>query len=213
MNDQKLNAQSVLNAGPVVPVIVIRELHQAVPLARALVAGGIRVLEVTLRTACAIEAIRAIAEEVPEAIVGAGTVINPEQLKAVTDAGAQFAISPGLTESLLQAADQGSIPLIPGIATVSELMAGMANGLKNFKFFPAEANGGVKALKAISGPFPDIRFCPTGGISLNNYRDYLALSSVACVGGSWLVPEDALRNGDYDRITALAAQAVAGAAA
>ncbi|HAE76205.1 bifunctional 4-hydroxy-2-oxoglutarate aldolase/2-dehydro-3-deoxy-phosphogluconate aldolase [Morganella morganii] len=213
MNDQKLNAQSVLNAGPVVPVIVIRELHQAVPLARALVAGGIRVLEVTLRTECAIEAIRAIAEEVPEAIVGAGTVINPEQLKAVTDAGAQFAISPGLTESLLQAADQGSVPLIPGIATVSELMAGMAHGLTNFKFFPAEANGGVKALKAISGPFPDIRFCPTGGISLNNYRDYLALSSVSCVGGSWLVPEDALRDGDYDRITTLAAQAVAGAAA
>lgn len=213
MNDQMLSAQSVLNAGPVVPVIVIRELHQAVPLARALVAGGIRVLEVTLRTECAIEAIRAIAEEVPEAIVGAGTVINPEQLKAVTDAGAQFAISPGLTESLLQAADQGSIPLIPGIATVSELMAGMAYGLKNFKFFPAEANGGVKALKAICGPFPDIRFCPTGGISLNNYRDYLALSSVACVGGSWLVPEDALRDGDYDRITALAAQAVAGTAA
>ncbi|WP_163628319.1 bifunctional 4-hydroxy-2-oxoglutarate aldolase/2-dehydro-3-deoxy-phosphogluconate aldolase [Morganella morganii] len=213
MNDQMLSAQSVLNAGPVVPVIVIRELHQAVPLARALVAGGIRVLEVTLRTECAIEAIRAIAEEVPEAIVGAGTVINPEQLKAVTDAGAQFAISPGLTESLLQAADQGSIPLIPGIATVSELMAGIAYGLENFKFFPAEANGGVKALKAISGPFPDIRFCPTGGISLNNYRDYLALSSVACVGGSWLVPEDALCGGDYDRITALAAQAVAGAAA
>ncbi|MER2862169.1 bifunctional 4-hydroxy-2-oxoglutarate aldolase/2-dehydro-3-deoxy-phosphogluconate aldolase [Morganella morganii] len=213
MNDQMLSAQSVLNAGPVVPVIVIRELHQAVPLARALVAGGIRVLEVTLRTECAIEAIRAIAEEVPEAIVGAGTVINPEQLKAVTDAGAQFAISPGLTESLLQAADQGSIPLIPGIATVSELMAGITYGLKNFKFFPAEANGGVKALKAISGPFPDIRFCPTGGISLNNYRDYLALSSVACVGGSWLVPEDALCGGDYDRITALAAQAVAGAAA
>lgn len=213
MNDQMLSAQSVLNAGPVVPVIVIRELHQAVPLARALVAGGIRVLEVTLRTACAIEAIRAIAEEVPEAIVGAGTVINPEQLKAVTDAGAQFAISPGLTESLLQAAAQGSIPLIPGIATVSELMTGMAYGLANFKFFPAEANGGVKALKAISGPFPDIRFCPTGGISLNNYRDYLALSSVACVGGSWLVPEDALAGGDYDRITALAAQAVAGAAA
>lgn len=213
MNDQKVNAQSILNAGPVVPVIVIRELHQAVPLARALVAGGIRVLEVTLRTECATEAIRTIAEEVPAAIVGAGTVINPEQLKAVTDAGAQFAISPGLTESLLQAADQGSIPLIPGIATVSELMTGMAHGLTNFKFFPAEANGGVKALKAISGPFPDIRFCPTGGISLNNYREYLALGSVSCVGGSWLVPEDALRDGDYDRITTLAAQAVAGAAA
>ncbi|MBA5839243.1 bifunctional 4-hydroxy-2-oxoglutarate aldolase/2-dehydro-3-deoxy-phosphogluconate aldolase, partial [Morganella morganii] len=167
-------------------VFVRPGLHPAVPLPRALVVGGIRVLEVTLRTGSAIEAIRSIAEEVPVAFVGAGTLIGPERLHAVSDAGTRFAISPGLTDSLLQAAVQGSIPLIPGIATVSGLMAGMAYGLKNFKFFPAEANGGVKALKAISGPFPDIRFCPTGGISLNNYRDYLALSSVACVGGSWL---------------------------
>ncbi|MEG0280739.1 MAG: bifunctional 4-hydroxy-2-oxoglutarate aldolase/2-dehydro-3-deoxy-phosphogluconate aldolase [Morganella sp. (in: enterobacteria)] len=211
MNNWKISANSILAAGPVVPVIVIDELHQAVPLARALIAGGVRVLEVTLRTSCAVDAIRAIAQEVPEAIVGAGTVTNPEQLKAVTAAGAQFAISPGLTDALLQAAVDGPIPLIPGISTVSELMTGMSYGLDNFKFFPAEANGGVSALKAIAGPFSHIRFCPTGGISLSNYRDYLVLSSVLCVGGSWLVPADAIRDGDYARITTLAAQAVAGA--
>jgi len=183
-----------------------------VPMAKALVAGGVRVLEVTLRTACALDAIRAIAQEVPEAIVGAGTVTNVEQLKAVTEAGAQFAISPGLTESLLKAAtEEGTIPLIPGISTVSELMLGMQYGLKEFKFFPAEANGGVKALQAIGGPFAHIRFCPTGGISPANYRDYLALNSVLCIGGSWLVPADALEAGDYDRITKIAREAVEGA--
>jgi len=133
-------------------------------------------------------------------------------LKAVTEAGAQFAISPGLTESLLKAAtEDGTIPLIPGISTVSELMLGMQYGLKEFKFFPAEANGGVKALQAIAGPFGHIRFCPTGGISPANYRDYLALNSVLCIGGSWLVPADALEAGDYDRITTLAREAVEGA--
>ena len=213
MNHWKISAEQILTSGPVVPVIVINHLEQAVPLAKALVAGGVRVLEVTLRTACAIEAIRAIAREVPEAIVGAGTVINPEQLQQVTEAGAQFAISPGLTEPLLAAAAAGSIPLIPGISTVSELMLGMDYGLREFKFFPAEANGGVKALKAIAGPFPQVRFCPTGGISLVNYRDYLALNSVLCIGGSWLIPEDALQSGDYERITALAREALAGASA
>ncbi len=133
---------------------------------------GVRVLEVTLRTECAVDAIRAIAKEVPEAIVGAGTVLNPQQLAEVTEAGAQFAISPGLTEPLLKAATEGTIPLIPGISTVSELMLGMDYGLKEFKFFPAEANGGVKALQAIAGPFSQVRFCPTGGISPANYRDY-----------------------------------------
>lgn len=141
-------------------------------MAKALVAGGVRVLEVTLRTECAVDAIRAIAKEVPEAIVGAGTVLNPQQLAEVTEAGAQFAISPGLTEPLLKAATEGTIPLIPGISTVSELMLGMDYGLKEFKFFPAEANGGVKALQAIAGPFSRVRFCPTGGISPANYRDY-----------------------------------------
>ncbi len=153
MNKWKTSAEQILTAGPVVPVIVINKLEHAVPLAKALVAGGVRVLEVTLRTACAMDAIRAIAQEVPEAIIGAGTVINPQQLREVTEAGAQFAISPGLTDELLKAATAGSIPLIPGISTVSELMLGMDYGLREFKFFPAEANGGVKALQAIGGPF------------------------------------------------------------
>ena len=207
------SAEQIMTAGPVVPVIVINKLKQTVPLAKALVAGGVRVLEVTLRTPCAVEAIRAIAKEVPEAIVGAGTVLNPQQLADVVEAGAQFAISPGLTAELLKAATEGSIPLIPGISTVSELMLGMSYGLREFKFFPAEANGGVKALQAIGGPFSQVRFCPTGGITPNNDRDYLALKSVLCIGGSWLVPADALENGDYARITELAKQAVAGATA
>ncbi len=210
MNHWKTRAEQILTSGPIVPVIVVDRLEQAVPLAKALVAGGVRVLEVTLRTDCAIEAIRAIARQVPEAIVGAGTVINAEQLQQVTEAGAQFAISPGLTEPLLAAAVAGSIPLIPGISTVSELMCGLSYGLSEFKFFPAEANGGVRALKAIAGPFPQVRFCPTGGISPANYRDYLALESVLCIGGSWLIPTDALQCGDYDRITALAREALAG---
>ncbi|OJB99027.1 bifunctional 4-hydroxy-2-oxoglutarate aldolase/2-dehydro-3-deoxy-phosphogluconate aldolase [Yersinia ruckeri] len=213
MKSWKTSAEQIMTAGPVVPVIVINKLAQAVPLAKALVAGGVRVLEVTLRTPCAVDAIRAIAQEVPEAIIGAGTVLNPEQLAAVTEAGAQFAISPGLTDDLLKAATAGSIPLIPGISTVSELMLGMSYGLKEFKFFPAEANGGVKALQAIGGPFSQVRFCPTGGITPNNYCDYLALKSVLCIGGSWLVPAEALEKGDYARITELAKQAVAGAVA
>ncbi|PPE61867.1 ketohydroxyglutarate aldolase [Pectobacterium brasiliense] len=213
MKNWKTSAEQILTTGPVVPVIVVNKLEHALPMAKALVAGGVRVLELTLRTDCAIEAIRAIAKEVPEAIVGAGTVTNPEQLAAVVEAGAQFAISPGLTEPLLKAATEGNIPLIPGISTVSELMLGMDYGLREFKFFPAEANGGVKALQAIAGPFAQIRFCPTGGITPNNYRDYLALKSVLCVGGSWLVPNDALESGDYARITELAREAVAGAKA
>ena len=202
MKNWKTSAESILTTGPVVPVIVVKKLEHAVPMAKALVAGGVRVLEVTLRTECAVDAIRAIAKEVPEAIVGAGTVLNPQQLAEVTEAGAQFAISPGLTEPLLKAATEGTIPLIPGISTVSELMLGMDYGLKEFKFFPAEANGGVKALQAIAGPFSQVRFCPTGGISPANYRDYLALKSVLCIGGSWLVPADALEAGEVGYISA-----------
>lgn len=211
MSNWKTSAASIMTTGPVVPVIVIKKLEHAVPLAKALVAGGVRVLEVTLRTDCAVEAIRLIAQEVPEAIVGAGTVLNAEQYQQVVDAGAQFVISPGLTKSLLKAAVKGSVPLIPGISTVSELMLGMEYGLREFKFFPAEANGGIKALQAIGGPFPQVRFCPTGGLTPNNYRDYLALNSVLCIGGSWLVPQDAIDKGDYARITQLASEAVAGA--
>jgi len=211
MKNWKISAEQVLSTGPVVPVIVVKQPEHAVPMAKALVAGGIRVLEVTLRTPVAMDALRAIIREVPEAIVGAGTVINTQQLKEVTDAGAQFVISPGLTESLLRAATEGPVPLIPGISTVSELMIGMDHGLREFKFFPAEASGGVKALSALAGPFPQVRFCPTGGITPANYRDYLALKSVLCIGGSWLVPDEALQQGDWERITQLAREAIAGA--
>ena len=211
MKNWKTSAEKILTTGPVVPVIVVNKLEHAVPMAKALVAGGVRVLEVTLRTPVAMEALRLMIKEVPDAIVGAGTVINTQQLQEVTEAGAQFVISPGITEPLLKAAVEGPVPLIPGISTVSELMTGMDYGLRECKFFPAEANGGVKALQAIGGPFPQVRFCPTGGISPANYRDYLALKSVLCIGGSWLVPNDALESGDWDRITRLAREAVEGA--
>ena len=207
----KMEPGEVFAQGPVVPVMVIKDLAHAVPLARALVAGGIMVLEITLRTPVAVAAIREIARAVPEAVVGAGTVTSVEELAAVSEAGAVFAISPGLTPELLEAANQGDIALIPGIATVSELMTGLQRGYDHFKFFPAEAAGGISMLKAIAGPFPQVTFCPTGGISLGNYRAYLALGNVACVGGSWVAPAEAVVQGDWGRISQLARDAVAGA--
>lgn len=207
----KMEPAEVFAHGPVVPVMVIKDLAHAVPLARALVAGGIRVLEITLRTPVAVEAIREIARAVPEAVVGAGTVTSGEDLAEVSEAGAVFAISPGLTPELLDAANQGNIALIPGIATVSELMAGLQRGYDHFKFFPAEAAGGIPMLKAIAGPFPKVAFCPTGGIGLENYREYLALGNVACVGGSWVAPPEAVAQGDWGRISQLACEAVEGA--
>lgn len=208
----KVSSEEVFTQGPVVPVLVIKDVDHAVPLAKALLAGGIRVLEVTLRTSAAIEAIRRIAEQVPDALIGAGTVTNEEQLKQVEQAGALFAISPGMTSDLLRAGNESSIALIPGISSTSELMNGIDFGYTHFKFFPAEASGGIKALKSISGPFPQVTFCPTGGISPNNYLDYLALGNVRCAGGSWLAPDDAVESGDWTRITELAKQAVQGAA-
>ncbi len=204
----KIDADQIMADGPVVPVMVIHKLEQAVPLAHALVAGGVRVLEITLRTTVAIEAIRLIAEGVPDAIVGAGTVTNAEELKTVEEAGAMFALSPGLTPELLEAANNGGIALIPGVSTTSELMTGIDKGYTHFKFFPAEAAGGVKTLKALAGPFPAIRFCPTGGIKPETCNDYLALANVMCVGGSWLVPHDAVENGRWEEVTALAKEAV-----
>lgn len=204
----KIPPKDVLNAGPVMPVMVIQNLDDAVPLAEALVAGGIRVLEITLRTPVALDAIRSISRNVKDAIVGAGTIANSGQLKAAEEAGALFAISPGLTDSLLKAAVAGNIALIPGVATLSELMLGMDYDLDHFKFFPAEAAGGIPMLKAIAGPFPKATFCPTGGISPNNYLDYLQLSNVVCVGGSWLAPQDAVKTKNWARITELAQQAV-----
>ena len=205
----KIAPLEVLNAGPVVPVIVIKKIEQAVPLAQALLKGGIKVLEVTLRSEAAIDAIRLLSREVPDAIVGAGTVASPEDLEAVTAAGAVFAISPGLTPSLLDAANRGPIALIPGIATASELMLGMEMGYTAFKFFPAEAAGGVPMLKSIGGPFPQITFCPTGGVSQKNFNDYLALANVACVGGSWIVPPREIEMENWDTITKLGQNAVA----
>ena len=207
----KIPALEILQAGPVVPVMVIHELAHAVPLARALVAGGVRVLEIVLRTPVALDAIRAITREVPEAITGAGTVVNGHDLAAVAEAGAVFAISPGLTPALLDAALLGPIALIPGIATISELMLAMDKGYRQFKFFPAEAAGGIAMLKAIAGPFPQVTFCPTGGISAANYRDYLALKNVACVGGSWIVPENLIASQSWGAITELAAVTIAAA--
>ena len=204
-----MNPLELASHGPVIPVMVIQRVADAVPLARALVAGGVRVLEITLRTPAAVEAIRAIAREVPEAIVGAGTVTRGEELEAVAAAGAVFAISPGLTPELLDAANRGPIPLIPGIATVSELMTGFARGYDHFKFFPAGPAGGVKMLQAFAGPFPRVTFCPTGGITAANYLEYLALANVACVGGSWVAPQGAIEAGDWARITTLARKAVA----
>lgn len=209
--DWMLSAADIFSQGPVVPVLVVNDVNTAVPMAKALLAGGIRVLEVTLRTPVAIEVISVIAKEVPEAIVGAGTVINAEQLCQVQEVGAKFAISPGMTKDLLVAGNTGQIALIPGISSISELMTGIDLGYDHFKFFPAEASGGAKAIKSFGGPFPNVSFCPTGGIGKNNYLDYLSLANVKCVGGSWLVPEEALKMGNYDLITELAQQAIAGA--
>lgn len=208
MNNWIFSSEEIFNQGPVVPVLVIENVEDAVPIARALIAGGINVLEVTLRTEAAMDVIRVIAKELPEAYIGAGTVTNREQLKAVTEAGAKFAISPGLTADLLQAGKEGTIPLIPGISNISDLMTAKDAGYDHLKFFPAEAAGGVNALKSIGGPFPDISFCPTGGISPSNYKEYLALSNVKCCGGSWLAPADVIENKQWSTITELAKQAV-----
>lgn len=207
----KYSPEEIFAAGPVVPVLVINDVEKAVPLAKALMEGGIKVLEVTLRTPAAIDVIKRIAQEVPDSLIGAGTVTNAQQLKAVVEAGAKFAISPGMTADLLKAGMDSEIPLIPGISSTSDLMKGKDAGYTHMKFFPAEASGGVKAIKSISGPFPDVTFCPTGGIGPNNYNDYLALNNVKCVGGSWLAPDDAIESGDWARITQLAEEAVAGA--
>jgi 2-dehydro-3-deoxyphosphogluconate aldolase/(4S)-4-hydroxy-2-oxoglutarate aldolase len=201
--------KDLFNMGPIVPVLVINNVEEALPIAEALLTAGVKVLEVTLRTAAALDVISAIAKELPEAIVGSGTVTNRKQLQQSYDAGAKFAISPGLTKDLLQAGNEGNIALIPGISSISELMDGADYGYDHLKFFPAEASGGVNAIKSIGGPFPDIRFCPTGGINLNNVRDYLALPNVVCCGGSWLVSNSIVENKKWSEITKLANQALA----
>lgn len=202
-NNWSLQPQDIFKRSPIVPVMVINKIEHAVPLAKALVAGGISVLEVTLRTPCALEAIALIAKEVPEALVGAGTVLNEAQLNQAVAAGSQFIITPGATPDLLKAAMKGTVPLIPGVASISEVMTGMELGYTHFKFFPAEASGGVDALKAFSGPLANIRFCPTGGITPESYQRYLALPNVDCIGGSWIAPTDAMDAEDWARITEL----------
>ncbi|QDA58282.1 bifunctional 4-hydroxy-2-oxoglutarate aldolase/2-dehydro-3-deoxy-phosphogluconate aldolase [Thermomonas aquatica] len=199
----------VFALAPVIPVLAIDRIEDALPLCRALVDNGLRVLEITLRTACALEAIAAVARAMPQACVGAGTVLNARDLDAVTQAGARFAISPGATDTLYRHAAGCPIPLIPGIATASELMRGLEHGWQRFKFFPAESSGGVAALKGFGGPFAQVRFCPTGGIDAAKAPAYLALPNVACVGGSWMVPGDALKAKDWARIGALARGAAA----
>ena len=200
---------SLLDRVPVVPVVVVNDLAQAVPVARALVAGGLPVIELTLRTPVALDAIRAIADEVPEILVGAGTVLTPGQAKEAKDAGAQFLVSPGATPSLLAGMTDTGLPFLPGTATVSEVLAVLETGLTEMKFFPAEASGGTGFLSSIASPVPAARFCPTGGITTASAASYLALPNVGCVGGSWLTPKDALETGDWARVEQLAAKAAA----
>jgi 2-dehydro-3-deoxyphosphogluconate aldolase / (4S)-4-hydroxy-2-oxoglutarate aldolase len=204
-----MNVLELMRVCPVIPVIALEEEAQAVPLARALVAGGIRVLEVTLRTAAGLAAIRAIAQAVPEAIVGVGTVTRPEQFAAARDAGALFAVTPGLTGTLIEAARASGLPLLPGVMTPSEVIAAHAAGFFQLKLFPAQQAGGLGMLAALSGPFPDAVFCPTGGVTVETAPDFLALPNVVCVGGSWLTPRAALAADDWDAITQLARQAAA----
>ena len=203
----KLTALQVMQDSPVIPVIVLTDVAQAVLMARALVAGGIRMLEVTLRTQQALSCIEAIARDVPEAVVGAGTVRSAADAQACAMAGARFIVSPGYTPALGQACRDVGLPLLPGVATGSEIMMAQADGLTELKFFPAMQAGGPAMLKAWSGPFGDVRFCPTGGVTAANAADFLALPNVVCVGGSWLTPPDVLVRGNWAQVTALAFQA------
>jgi len=198
----------LMRSGPVIPVIVINEVDQAVPLARALVAGGVRVLEVTLRTSAALDAVKAIAQEVEGAIVGVGTITRANDFERALGAGAVFGVSPGLTPELIRAARSSGLPLLPGVMTPSEVIAARAEGFSELKLFPAQQAGGVGMLKALYGPLPDVTFCPTGGITAATTAQFLALPNVACVGGSWLTPPEAITAGDWSRITALASEAM-----
>ena len=202
----QLTPREVMTSTPVVPVIVVDDVEQAINLGKALVAGGVPVLEVTLRTEAALEAISALRKQVPEAIVGAGTVCTREQYIKAVEAGSQFIISPGMTPDLLAVGKEYDVPYLPAVATISDILLGIEYGYDHFKFFPAEVNGGVKALKAFAGPLADINFCPTGGVSPANYKEYLALPNVLCVGGSWIVPKDLIEAGKWDEITELAKQ-------
>ena len=200
----ELTALDVMTDAPVIPVIVLNDVNDAVPMAQALVAGGIRMLEVTLRTPAALACIEAIARHVPDAVVGAGTIRTAADAKAAAAAGARFAVSPGFTNTMAQACADVNLPLLPGVATSSEVMMAREAGFQYMKFFPAVQAGGIPMLKAWQGPFFDVKFCPTGGVSPSNAAEFLALSNVVCVGGSWLVPADAVAQKEWSRITTLA---------
>ncbi|GAA9033425.1 bifunctional 4-hydroxy-2-oxoglutarate aldolase/2-dehydro-3-deoxy-phosphogluconate aldolase [Helicobacter pylori] len=199
----------VLQISPIVPVVVVEDIKDAVPLAQSLIEGGIQIIEVTLRSSCALEAIELIAKNVPKMRVGAGTILNPTQLEQAQNRGAEFLISPGLTIKLLEYAKKKDMPLIPGVSSSSEVMQALELGYNALKFFPAEYCGGVKLLNAFNGPFKGVKFCPTGGISADNMRSYLNLENVLCVGGSWLTPKNLIQNKEWDKITEICKRSLA----
>jgi 2-dehydro-3-deoxyphosphogluconate aldolase / (4S)-4-hydroxy-2-oxoglutarate aldolase len=201
-----MTLDDIMSRAPVIPVLIVEDVAHAVPLGRALVAGGLTALEVTMRTPAALECIARMSAEVEGAVVGAGTAINGQMRRAASEAGARFVVSPGLLDG---EGPDGPAPLLPGVATASELIRGLAAGFTRFKLFPANVVGGVEALKAFQSPFPQAKFCPTGGVGAKNAADYLALSNVVCVGGSWVAPKEAVLAGDWGRITALAREACA----
>ena len=204
-----MTTQELFKVSPIVPVVVLERVGDAVPLAEALLEGGIGIMEVTLRSDVALASIEAIAKAVPQMHVGAGTVINGEGLLRVRDAGGRFSFSPGISPELLQTAAKEGTTFIPGVATASELMAAINAGIAGCKLFPAAAVGGINLLKGFAGPFPEMRFCPTGGVSLENMNDFLALPNVDCVGGSWIVPKTAVNAGEFGKVTALCREAIA----
>jgi 2-dehydro-3-deoxyphosphogluconate aldolase/(4S)-4-hydroxy-2-oxoglutarate aldolase len=209
MTESPKTAIDLMKCGPVIPVVVLDRAVDAVPLARALLAGGVDTMEITLRTAEALDAIRSVAERVPDMAVGAGTIVRPEQAGEAVSAGAAFLVSPGCTPRLLEALFDQAVPILPGAATASEAIALMEHGVTEMKFFPAAAAGGPKAVGALAGPLPEVTFCPTGGIDRASSAQYLALPNVACVGGSWLTPSDLVAAQEWDAITALAAHVIA----
>ncbi|RVZ34127.1 bifunctional 4-hydroxy-2-oxoglutarate aldolase/2-dehydro-3-deoxy-phosphogluconate aldolase [Helicobacter pylori] len=200
----------VLQISPIIPVVVIEDIKDAVPLAQSLIEGGIQIIEVTLRSSCALEAIELIAKNAPKMRVGAGTILNPTQLEQAQNRGAEFLISPGLTIKLLEYAKKKDMPLIPGVSSSSEVMQALELGYNALKFFPAEYCGGVKLLNAFNGPFKGVKFCPTGGISIDNMHSYLNLENVLCVGGSWLTPKHLIQNKEWDKITEICKRSLAG---
>ncbi|MDG2538659.1 bifunctional 4-hydroxy-2-oxoglutarate aldolase/2-dehydro-3-deoxy-phosphogluconate aldolase [Dyella jiangningensis] len=209
IEQKQQQVEATLRLAPVVPVVIIENARDAVPMARALVAGGTPAIEITLRTSAALDAIKAVAEEVEGAVVGVGTVLSAKDLRAALKAGARFAVSPGVSPGLLDAADDSELPLLPGTATASEVMTLLERGYRHVKFFPAVPAGGAKLVGAWASPLPQMKFCPTGGISLATAPDFLSLPNVICVGGSWLTPADKLRNGDWAGIEQLAREAAA----